>query len=142
MTAADARECRPALTVTEPEDVVLVSVARAFDVWVEADAPTALGPHIHALRPDGSVIDPWFLTACLRSPENARQAGGHASSSSRIDVRRLHVLRLPLNEQRRYGEIYRKVVAFEREVQALGTEGERLRLTLTELLASGRLPRA
>lgn len=128
------------LTVTASHDVVMVNASRSFDVWVETNAPTVLGPQFQVVRPDPAVIDPWFLAACLRAPGNARQASTHASSSSRIDARRLHVLRLPIDEQCRYGELYRKVVAFEQGVRALGADGGRLRRTIEELLSAGRLP--
>lgn len=141
ISAADSREHHSELTMSLPGDVIVVCAARAFDVWVETGDPTALGPQLQLIRANNAVIDPWFLAACLSSSENARQAGGHASTSSRIDVRRLRVLRLPLDEQRRYGEIFRTVVAFEEGVRALSAEGEQLRRTLIELLAAGRLPR-
>ncbi|WP_030543169.1 N-6 DNA methylase [Streptomyces albus] len=136
--AAKGRETGT-LTVTEPTDVVVIGSSRVFNAWVDDGGPTVLGPQIHALRADPAVIDPWFLAGCLRAPANARQAGTHASATSRIDVRRLQIPRLPLAEQRRYGEIFRRLASFEgllREARGLGTE---LTRSLSDGLAAGRL---
>ncbi|GHH70081.1 hypothetical protein GCM10017673_21390 [Streptosporangium violaceochromogenes] len=75
---------------------------------------------------DPPLIDPWFLAGCLRAPANARRAGTHASSSSRIDIRRLQVLRPPLTEQRLYGEVSRRLSAFERSLREAGAVGRKL----------------
>ncbi|WP_322501704.1 N-6 DNA methylase [Streptomyces rochei] len=131
-----------ALTVTASQDVVLSVLARDFDVHVDTEAPSVLGPQLCALRVDPSVLDPWFLAGCLRAPDNARQAGTHASTTSRVDVRRLRVPRFSLEEQRRYGEIYRRITTFEKELQGIRQVGGELVRSLGDLLAHGRLPRA
>ncbi len=125
---------------TRDGDVVVAAATRAFDAWVEGDEPRLLGPQLVAVRADRRVLDPWFLAACLRAPANARQAGTHASTASRIDVRRLQVPRLPIEAQQRYGEIHRDVLRFESAVRSLGDIGSGLGRTLGELLATGRLP--
>jgi len=113
------------VTVCRDGDVVVSAVSRAFSAWVQEEGPTVLGPQLFLLRPDPSVIDPWFLAGCLRSPSNVRQADTHSSAASRIDVRRLRVLRVPLAEQRRLAEVVHTLTAFERalrEVHGAGTE--------------------
>lgn len=127
------------ITVTSSNDVVVVVPSADFSAWVDGQAPTVLGPHIHRLRPDAERLDPWFLAACLRARSNARQAGTHATAASRVDTRRLLVPRLPIDEQRRYGDIHRRLVGFERAIAELGGVGATLSRTLTELLAAGRL---
>ncbi|MET9555287.1 N-6 DNA methylase [Streptomyces sp. NPDC006645] len=127
------------LTVTAGEDVILVGVTRAFNVMVDSGAPSVLGSNLYALRTDPTVLDPWFLAGCLRAPGNARQAGTHATTSSRVDVRRLHVPRMPLKDQQAYGEIYRKVASFEREMRGLGSTGAELARSLGDLMSTGRL---
>ncbi|WP_329428902.1 N-6 DNA methylase [Streptosporangium sp. NBC_01495] len=138
---ASAGETAGTLTVTVPEEVVVVGAYRAFGAWVDTDAPTVLGSQLSALRADPTLLDPWFLAGCLRAPANARQAGTHASTSSRIDVRRLQVLRLPLEEQRRYGEAFRRLTAFERSLREARTIGGELVDGLTDGLAAGTMPR-
>ncbi|MGS2640999.1 N-6 DNA methylase [Streptosporangium sp. G12] len=137
---ASAGETAGTLTVTVPEEVVVVGAYRAFGAWVDTGAPTVLGSQLFALRVDPTLLDPWFLAGCLRAPANARQAGTHASTSSRIDVRRLQVLRLPLDEQRRHGETFRRLIAFERSLREAGTVGGELVDGLTDGIAAGRLP--
>lgn len=156
LTVADLREGQPpqfwiaaedveqlerdkGITVTSSNDVVVVVPSSEFSAWVDVVAPTVLGPHIHRLRPDTERLDPWFLAACLRAHFNARQAGTHATTTSRVDPRRLLVPRLPIDEQRRYGDIHRRLVRFEQAVAEVGNVGATLSRTLTELLAAGRL---
>ncbi|WP_075738494.1 N-6 DNA methylase [Streptomyces acidiscabies] len=127
------------LTVTGFGDVVVVTTFMEFDAWVETAAPTVLGPHLQRLRVNPELLDPWFLAACLRVRFNARQAGTHASVSSRVDVRRLRALRVPMDEQRRYGAAYRQLVAFERAAEELASVSGVLSGTLAELLAVGQV---
>ncbi|GAA3884415.1 N-6 DNA methylase [Streptomyces sedi] len=125
--------------IVEPGDIVMVGVARAFSAWVHEGPPTALGPQLHALRVQPEQLDAWFLAGSLRAPANARQAGTHATSSSRIDVRRLHVRQVPLREQRRYGEAFRELVAFEQLVRRTAELSAGLVHDLGDELAAGRL---
>lgn len=125
--------------LTEFGDVVVVVTAFGFDAWVETTASRLLGPYLYRLRGAPDLLDPFFLAACLRVPANARQAGTHASVSSRIDVRRLRVLRLPLEEQRALGEVHRQLTFFEESVAELSAVGGRLSGALAALMAGGRL---
>ncbi|MBT2400394.1 N-6 DNA methylase [Streptomyces sp. ISL-100] len=130
------------LTVAEPGDVVVVGVERAYRVWVQADTPLVLGPQLYALRPDPDMLDPWFLAGCLRAPANARQAGSHTSSSARIDVRKLQVLQLSLDEQRPYAEAFKELLALEESLRSVVAVGEDLLRGLGDGLAAGRLHRS
>lgn len=138
-SAVTKGEQEDSLTVTAPQDVIVSVLARAFDVQVDTHAPSVLGPQLSALRVKSAVLDPWFLAGCLRAPANVQQAGTHASTTSRIDLRRLQVPRLSLEEQQRYGEIYRKISVFERELQEMRAVGAELGRSLGDLLAAGRL---
>ncbi|WP_327178423.1 SAM-dependent methyltransferase [Streptomyces sp. NBC_01335] len=125
--------------VVEPGDVVVVGVSREFSAWVHEGPPMAVGPQIHALRVDPEVLDRWFLAGSLKASANARHAGTHTSSSSRIDMRRLQVRRLALPEQRRYSEAFRRLAAFERLAERLGFVAKELGRDLGDELAAGRL---
>lgn len=127
------------LTLTAPHDVVVAGTSQLFDAWVEEAAPMVLVPQILALRPDRDLLDPWFLAGCLRSPGNTRQAGSHSTHASRVDVRRLKVPRLPLDEQRRYGEAFRRIIELERMLGRAGELGKELSSALSDVLAGGRL---
>ncbi|WP_282699386.1 N-6 DNA methylase [Streptomyces sp. CC219B] len=136
--AADDPAVREAV-IAEPGDIVVVGVARAFSAWVHAGPPTALGPQLHAVRVQPEQLDAWFLAGSLRAPANVRQAGTHATSSSRIDVRRLQVRQVPLREQRRYGEAFRELAAFEQLARRTADLGADLVHDLGDELAAGRL---
>lgn len=47
--------------------------------------------------------------------------------------------RLPLEDQRQYGEMFREVAAFDESLREFAGAGTTLRNTLGELLAAGRL---
>ncbi|MGW1599597.1 N-6 DNA methylase [Streptomyces eurythermus] len=114
--------------LTEPGDVVVPvlgggAVARVID---EATGGAALGRNLVLLRPDRTALDPWFLAGFLRGTANNRQASSYASTATRLDVRRLHLPRLPLEEQRRYGARFRALDEFERALRNASRLGEQL----------------
>jgi SAM-dependent methyltransferase len=125
--------------VAEEGDVVVAGVIRAFKAWVHEGPPVALGPQLYALRVDPEKLDADFLAGCLRAPANGRQAGTHASSSSRVDIRRLQVLQLPLERQTVYAEMFRRLRAFEALVAKAGSSGQGLVSDLSDRLAAGGL---
>ncbi|MDH2408021.1 N-6 DNA methylase [Streptomyces chitinivorans] len=127
------------MLVARPGDVVVAGVIRAFAAWVHQGPPTVLGAQLYALRVDPEKMDPWFLAGCLRAPSNGRQAGTHASSASRVDVRRLQVLQLPLAEQSRYSEVFRRLTEFEEYRGRLDELASRLSRDISDGLAAGRL---
>ncbi|WP_461296677.1 HsdM family class I SAM-dependent methyltransferase [Streptomyces harbinensis] len=141
VASSDIDRARGELTVTVPEEVVVIGGARGSDAWVDTEAPTVLGAHVYALRANPDLLDPWFLAGCLRSPANGRQAGSHASTTSRVNVRRLRVLRLPLTEQRVYAEPFRRLAEFERALGAADEVGRELARGLSDALVAGGLPR-
>ncbi|MFC0601366.1 N-6 DNA methylase [Streptomyces palmae] len=125
--------------LTEPGDVVVPvlgggTVARVVD---EATAGAALARNLCLLRPDPAALDPWFLAGHLRGSANQRQASSYASTATRLDVRRLQLPRLPLAEQRRYGERYQALAAFEEALRLAGRLGEQLVQGLYDGLADG-----
>ncbi|MEU6551677.1 N-6 DNA methylase [Streptomyces sp. NPDC046915] len=125
--------------VAEEGDVVVAGVIRAFKAWVHEGPPVALGPQLHALRVDPEKLDAHFLAGCLRAPANGRQAGTHASSSSRVDIRRLQVLQLPLERQTAYAETFRRLRAFEALVVKAERSGKGLVSDMSDRLAAGGL---
>ncbi|MEU1479653.1 N-6 DNA methylase [Streptomyces sp. NPDC005760] len=125
--------------LTEPGDVVVPvlgggSVARVID---ETTRGAALGRNLVLLRPDPAALDAWFLAGFLRGTANNRQASSYASTATRLDVRRLQLPRLPLDEQRRYGERFRALDEFERALRHAGRLGEQLVRGMYDGLAGG-----
>ncbi|MER7926287.1 N-6 DNA methylase [Streptomyces sp. NPDC096057] len=114
--------------LTEPGDVVVPvlgggSMARVID---DTTVGVVLGRSLVLLRPDPAALDPWFLAGFLRGTANNRQASSYASTATRLDVRRLQLPRLPLDEQRRYGARFRALEDFERALRQAGRLGEQL----------------
>ncbi|GAO09730.1 hypothetical protein TPA0598_05_04520 [Streptomyces lydicamycinicus] len=110
------------------------AVARVVDA---ATAGAALGRNLTLLRPDPAALDPWFLAGFLRGTANTRQASSYASTATRLDVRRLHLPRLPLAEQRRYGQRFRELADFEGALRLASRLGEQLVQGLHDGLTEG-----
>ncbi|MGV9451808.1 N-6 DNA methylase [Streptomyces sp. NPDC003635] len=114
--------------LTEPGDVVVPvlgggSMARVID---GTTGGAALGRNLVLLRPDRAALDAWFLAGFLRGTANHRQASSYASTATRLDVRRLQLPRLPLDEQRRYGARFRALDEFERALRHASRLGDQL----------------
>ncbi len=90
------------------------------------------------LRCNRAAVEPYFLACFLESESNARTAGT-LSGSSRLDLRRVRVPQLTLDEQQRYGDAYRRLTALTdraNEVSALARTAVR---TAVNGLTSGVL---
>jgi hypothetical protein len=130
--------------VTRAGDVVLpVTGGEPVARVVAADAAGAvLGRNLVLLRPDPDVLDPWFLAGFLRGTANQRRASSFASTATRLDVRRLRVPRVPLEDQRRYGERFRALDEFEAALREAAVLGARLVRGTYDALTDGALPPA
>ncbi|MEU6410630.1 N-6 DNA methylase [Microbispora sp. NPDC046933] len=138
LTVEDVLEDRPATgtsqhagarpIVTRPGDVVVPQVVTAPVARVLTKGDALLGPHLSLLRPDPEVLDPEFLAGFLCASINVRHYSS-MSSRYRVDVRRAELPLLPMEEQRRYGEAFRRLAEFRsalRETAALGDDLARL----------------
>ncbi|MFB6618581.1 N-6 DNA methylase [Streptomyces sp. NPDC056367] len=125
--------------LTAPGDV-LVPVVGAASVARVVDADTAgavPGRGLVLLRPDPAALDPWFLAGFLRGTAGTRRASSHASTATRLDVRRLQLPRQPLAEQRGYGARFRALAEFEDALRLAGRLGEQLVQGLYDGLSDG-----
>jgi hypothetical protein len=121
-----------------PGDVVVPQVGRAILVRVATDAEhgAVLGPNLALLRPDKTVYDPWFVAGFLARPANVQQAT--TTSAHRVDIRRAELPRgVPLAEQHRYAEAFRRLAELERTLSTAGALAAELRQVLSEGLANG-----
>ncbi|MFG2880266.1 N-6 DNA methylase [Streptomyces sp. NPDC048337] len=125
--------------LTAPGDVLVpvvgaAAIARVVD---EAAAGAVPGRGLQLLRSDPAALDPWFLAGFLRGTANNRRASSHASTATRLDVRRLQLPRLPLAEQQRYGARFRALAEFEDALRLAGRLGEQLVQGLYDGLSDG-----
>ncbi len=112
----------PGAVMIESGDVVAHVSSRDPVARVVEAGGAVLGPQLHLFRVDPQRVDPHFLAGFLR----VAQSHGASRASilgARTDIRRAPIPRLPLAEQRGYGEAFRRLTAFEdalRETTALG----------------------
>ncbi|MEU9123469.1 N-6 DNA methylase [Streptomyces sp. NPDC048506] len=125
-------------------DVLVRSIASGGDaaamtrVADEQDARALLGPHIHLLRPDPARLDPWFLAGFLGAEDNIASAST-GSTHVHVTPGRLRVPLLPLEEQRRYGEAFRRVYELRAAVRRTAALAADTAATLTTGLTAGVL---
>jgi len=98
---------------------------------------TVPGRGTAVVRTDPARLDPWFVAGYLRSDTVARQAVSHASTSSRMDLRKAPLPRLPLERQRGYAEAFRRIAEFSDVLRLAADSGERLVQGITDALAEG-----
>ncbi|MET7767454.1 N-6 DNA methylase [Nocardia sp. NPDC005366] len=101
-----------AVVEVEVGDVLIPAVrsdrtgGRSARVAGQEDAGAILGPHVHALRVDRDRLDPWFVAGFLTGAENTSAT---RTSTVRFDPSRLRIPVLSLAEQRRYGDMFRRL---------------------------------
>ncbi|MEU9528162.1 N-6 DNA methylase [Streptomyces sp. NPDC048210] len=115
------------------------AMARVAD---DADSGALLGHQVHLFRPDPARLDPWFLAGFLGAEENIASAST-GSTVLHVSPGRLRVPLLPLEEQRRYGEAFRRVHALRTEAaRATELAEETARLLVGGLTGGGLVPSA
>ncbi|MFI5561889.1 N-6 DNA methylase [Amycolatopsis japonica] len=119
------------LTVPESVEEGDVVASPAVPAYVHSGETVPAEPTMSKYRTDPERLDAAFLAGCLRA------AGQFApTSSTRIDLKRTRIPRLPIEAQRAHGEAFTRLAAFEaalREAAESGLELVRLGLAgLTE----------
>ncbi|NMH99929.1 N-6 DNA methylase [Pseudonocardia acidicola] len=104
------------LVRVEPGDVV-ASPAGCARVAVTG---AVLGPGLSVYRVDPGHLDAEFLAGVLRSVDPDTRG------SSRFDLRRTRVPRLPLTEQRAYGQAFRELLDLSDAARDAAEQGEKL----------------
>lgn len=104
----------PGLARVERDDVVSpVVTGSGWFPRVMTESGAVLGPQLLLIRADPDRLDPHFLAGCLRA------GGGSKARLGRLDPRRAQLPRLAIDEQRRYGEAFRQLLAYEDATRAL-----------------------
>ncbi|WP_449062250.1 N-6 DNA methylase [Planomonospora algeriensis] len=125
-------------TRIEPGDVVVAARGGGLAVRVVEESGLLLGPRLTLLRPDPGRLDPFFLAGFLRTLP-AASVSGTQSGATRFDPRRAQVPRLASDEQRRYGDLFRRIFAFEAELRRLVLNGDLAASAIARGLATGAL---
>jgi hypothetical protein len=128
LTADDLAHGRPATgrAADDPEQQVdlapgdvVASPAGMARVITSDD--TVLGPGLTRFRVDPHRLDPHFLAGVLRAGTPPARPG-----STRLDVRRTAVPRLPLADQRAYGQAFQQLADLADTVRRTAELGDRL----------------
>ncbi|MFJ9441009.1 N-6 DNA methylase [Kitasatospora sp. NPDC101235] len=127
---------------TRPGDVLVPALGGGTARVVPAEGPlvgAALGRQLHLLRPDPSALDPEFLAGQFRSTAGTRRAASHATTTARLDIRRVELPRLPLPAQQRLGAVFARLAAFDTALTQAAALGRSLAQAATDALATGNL---
>jgi SAM-dependent methyltransferase len=148
LTAQDVIDGRPASGGGLPDerwitvrtgDIVVAAVAGRFAVRVLDADGAMLGPGLTLLRVDPRQLDPHFVAGALRSSANVRTSIVQTGGTLRADIRRARVPDLPLAEQRRYGDAFRRMENLESAVRSATAGGAELAQLLADGVAEGTL---
>ncbi|MFG2913221.1 N-6 DNA methylase [Kitasatospora sp. NPDC048298] len=127
---------------TRPGDVLVPALGGGTARVVPAEGPlvgAALGRQLHLLRPDPAALDPEFLAGQFRSTAGTRRAASHATTTARLDIRRVELPRLPLPAQQRLGAAFARLAAFDTTLAQAAALGRGLAQAATDALATGTL---
>lgn len=101
-----------------------------------------VGPGVQLVRVDTARFDPWFVAGVLSRTDNLRIAGRAASTGNgtlRIDIKRLAIPVLPLDQQRAYGRAFRQLVEFRTVLDQAAAAGAALANEISDGLTTGTL---
>ncbi|WP_158854045.1 N-6 DNA methylase [Saccharothrix deserti] len=98
-----------------------------------------LGPNLQLIRVDESRLDVHFLAGQIRAGGGSRAGSTTASGVHRIDVRRIEIPVLGLDQQQRLGSAFKQLEAFESGLSLAASLGTDLAHQLTEGLARGAM---
>lgn len=139
---APAERCADAETsavLLRPGDVVVPLLAAgdgAVRPLVIEEEGLALGPNLQLLRVDQTRMDPHFLCGHLRGMK-PRAVASTMSGVHRTDVRRVELPVLDLDRQRTVGDAFRRIAAFQAELNDAVGLGAELAAQLIDGLADG-----
>jgi len=126
----------PGAVVARAGDIVIPVIARGVTARV-VEEEVLLGPHLYLVRADPRAFDPYFLAGFLRL--TAPPGSALSSRGRRVDLRRARVPRLPIADQRRYGEAFRRLEEFEAALARLSADGHGLAERIRDGIVLGEL---
>ncbi|WP_229403578.1 HsdM family class I SAM-dependent methyltransferase [Micromonospora okii] len=126
------------------DDILIPAIGNAISARVATaeQIGAEIGPGTQLLRVDTARFDPWFVAGAISRTENLRIAGRSSSTTNsvlRIDVRRLGIPVLPLDQQRVYGQAFRQLVEFRNALEQAAVTGTALAREIGDSLVAGAL---
>lgn len=122
--------------IVRPGDVLVPNIARRPVARVAGEGGPVLGLRLSLLRPDPALLDPHFVAGFLSGSVNLRNYAT-VGSRAQVDVRRAELPLLPIEEQRGYGEAFRKLAEFEASLRRAAALGEDLLQLISDGLTHG-----
>lgn len=127
-----------------PGDILIPVIGSAISARVAtADQVGAeLGAGLQLVRVDTTRFDPWFVAGVISRTDNLRVAGRASSTANgalRIDIRRLAIPVVPLDQQRTYGHAFRQLVEFRTTLDRAAESGAALAREIADGLTAGTL---
>ena len=129
----------PEIEVREGDVIVPVTARHLVARVVGPDEVAVLGPNLVVLRPAEGVLDPWFLAGQLSTSANGHRQASSLAGVVRFDPRRAQVARLPYEQQRPYGDAFRRLALFSVALRRVGALGDDLIQMATDALAAGAI---
>ncbi|MFB9543420.1 N-6 DNA methylase [Micromonospora sagamiensis] len=125
-------------------DILVPVIGRKISARVATPAQigATLGPSVQLIRVDTDRFDPWFVAGVMSRPDNARIAGRASSTANgalRIDIRRLAIPVVPLDQQQAYGRAFRQLVEFRAALDQAAAAGAALASEIGDGLTTGTL---
>ena len=129
--------------VVRPGDVIvpqLMHLTQRPVVRVIQEGGPVLGLRLSLLRVDPDRLDPYFVAGFLGSSANLRNTvTSTMGSRPQADVRRAELPLLALDEQRAYGETFRRLAGFTSALREAAAAGEDMLRLLTDSLTLGNV---
>ncbi|WP_435108602.1 N-6 DNA methylase [Nocardiopsis synnemataformans] len=121
-------------------DVLIPALAPrpAARVATGNDAGAYPGGGLYVVRTNPGAVDPWFLAGFVTSSgesQNITRVSSSMRGHLRIDPSRMRLPVLPVEEQRRYGELFQKVARFREALLEFQGWGEELAGQAVDLVA-------
>ncbi|WP_160051687.1 N-6 DNA methylase [Nocardiopsis sp. FR26] len=122
-------------------DVLIPALARRPTARVAgaADAGAYPGVGLYVVRTNPAAVDPWFLAGLVASSgesANITRVGSSMRGHLRVDPSRMRLPVLPVEEQRRHGELFRRVARFREALAQVRECGEELADQAVDLIAA------
>ncbi len=122
--------------VVESGDVLVAQGPAGPVVRVASKLGAVLGLRLTLLRPDPAQLDPDFLAGFVNGSVSVRHYTG-TGSRMHADIRRVEIPLLPIEEQRVYGQAFRRLADFEHHLRQAAHLGEDLIRLISDGLTQG-----